>query len=660
VIKIKKVELDKLKISNIKIKRILLAVIISLLIEIFICNFPAFRTMFTNKNIEKDFVLDEKTIIISNIDERITSININYKNELTDKVTYKIKYVAEDTSDTVWLRDKVVLENQKQYVHFDTHAKCKTLQIDLETWSEIHIENIVLNHVNFNINIYRIFMCFLVNIFIIKIKDKSLFKVKYNCNSERQKYIFLLNLTIICMFIYIYIICQYNCYSLSVKPEEINKEDSILMQTEAFANGSIKLLEEPTEELKNMENPYDHVARSNNNVSYLYDVAYYNGAYYNYFGVAPIITLILPFRLLTGMYLHTYIFNFIFIFGMVLVLYSLYKKLVDKYIKNITLCHFYLGYYAMLFGSNIFTLLRGAKYDIVVTSGIMFLLIAMNLAMSVYKNEKFKYLKLILLGISTALIVLSKPNLIIYYPLILFLLLTSMKELKIKDKIKDSIFVMVPLGIFAIFQMILNYLRFDNILEFGAKYQLTSFNMISCMGITFGKAFAGIMEYVFRTPMINPLKFPFVFINKDTNLVTINEICYENRLVGLIAIAILWVYLFKKNILKKEQTNELRNFINVGIIVSIIAIIVTTCFGGICEAYSIDFKVILCVGAAILLLKLVEQNEGNENINKIFIFLCLITISLMIPISFTTETTFLENLTSSVTVFLKNIFEFWI
>ena len=90
-----------------------------------------------------------------------------------------------------------------------------------------------------------------------------------------------------------------------------------------------------------------------------------------------------------------------------------------------------------------------------------------------------------------------------------------MKNLKLKNKIMDGLFVLVPLGIFAVFQMILNYLRFDNIFEFGAKYQLTSFNMISCMQITFGKVFAGIMEYLFRTPNINPLNFPFVFINID-------------------------------------------------------------------------------------------------------------------------------------------------
>ena len=257
----------------------------------------------------------------------------------------------------------------------------------------------------------------------------------------------------------------------------------------------------------------------------------------------------------------------------------------------VSLCNYYLGYYAILFGSNVFTLLRGAKYDIVVTSGIMFILIAMNLSMSLYENYKLKYLKMILLGLSIGFIVLSKPNLIVYYLLIGWLLFNSMKELNTKEKIKDIVIISIPLGILAIFQMYLNYVRFDSIFEFGAKYQLTSFNMTSCMSITFGKVIGGLLQYIFRTPNINPMKFPFVFVNKDTSLVSMNEVCYENRLVGLIGIAILVIYLFKNYILKDEK--ELKHFINIEMIICILAMIIATSFGGICEAYSIDLNLYL-------------------------------------------------------------------
>ena len=101
-----------------------------------------------------------------------------------------------------------------------------------------------------------------------------------------------------------------------IEKENINKEDTLLMQTEAIMNKQIHLLEEPSTELKQLENPYDNTLREQLNINYLFDTAYYNGKYYNYFGIAPILTSILPFRIITGKYTHTHIFNLIYILSL--------------------------------------------------------------------------------------------------------------------------------------------------------------------------------------------------------------------------------------------------------------------------------------------------------------------------------------------------------
>lgn len=643
-----------------KYKVVLISILITLLIEIFICNYGFFRTLFVgNMNIDSKFTINEKSVTISNIDSRITSIAFKYNNDLTDKITYSLSYTAEENSDKIDINPKVILANGKHYINFDTHSKCKNIQVNFLTESDLQINSIILNHPNINISLIRIIFIFIVITFFIKVKNKEIYKIEYDKNSKFQSKIFILNLFVLCMLIFTYILIQFGFEKFWINKDEINKEDSILMQTEAIVNGQIELMEKPSKELKSMENPYDNIKRDEQGIRYLYDVAYYNGNYYNYFGIAPIITSILPFRLITGMYTHTYIFNMIYMLIAIISLYFLYKKLINKYIEKISLCNFYLGFYSILFASNIFTLLRGAKYDIVVTSGIAFLLISLNLAISIYQNSKCKYSKLILLGISTALIVLSKPNLIVYYLLILFLCLISMRDLNIKQKVQDSIFILIPLGLFAIFQMFLNNLRFDSIFEFGAKYQLTGFNMTSCMSITFGKIYAGILEYLFKTPTINPLRFPFVFINTDTALTSINEVCYENRLIGLIAIPILYAYFLRRNVMKKAENKELNFFVELCIISSLLGIIINSCLGGICEAYSIDFKLILAIGAVLILLKWIEVNNENEDINKIFLILCVITIVIMIPISLTTENNLLMNLGSDTTAFLKTVFEFW-
>lgn len=638
-----------------KNKIILVSILITLFVEIFLCNYGFFRTLFSgNRNLKPKFEVDGSLIYVTDIDVKVTSINFKYKEPLIDKVTYNLEYFPEGTSKALQIRPKIILPQNEQYINFNTGVNCKGIMIDRLTETDLQIEEIILNHPNINISLIRMFLIFIVVIFILEVRSGKFFDKEYDRNSKEMNIVFLINLTTMLVFTILYMVCQFNLESYILKPEEIDPTDSILAQTEAIVNGKIKLLEEPSEELKAMDNPYDSEKRDNEGVPYLYDVAYYDGHYYNYFGIAPILISILPFRLITGNYLPTCIFNILYVVIAVFALYGLYKKLVDKYIKKISLYNFYLGFYAILFASNIFTLFRGMKYDIVIASGIAFLLIALNLSLSIYKNPKFKILKLILLGITTALVVLSKPNLIVYYLLILFFVLCTMKDKTIKEKIKDLSFVAVPLGVLAIFQMWLNYVRFDSILEFGAQYQLSGLNVTTSMGFSINKAYAVIMEYLFRIPTINPLNFPFIFANHDTAFTAINEVCYENRLVGLAIIPILWAYLLNRDVKKEEG---LKYFINVCLITSVLGMLVAGCTGGICEAYAIDFKLILSIGAVILLLKWLE--DRREDKNKIFLILCITTILLMLPLSLTTESSFLSNFASNVSVALKNIFEFW-
>lgn len=68
--------------------------------------------------------------------------------------------------------------------------------------------------------------------------------------------------------------------------------------------GELYLEEEPPEWLVKMDNPYDKSARDEfqkaTGEEPLFDVAYYDGHYYVYFGVLPVLIFYLPFYLITG------------------------------------------------------------------------------------------------------------------------------------------------------------------------------------------------------------------------------------------------------------------------------------------------------------------------------------------------------------------------
>ncbi len=640
----------------------IIAIVVAILIEVFICNYGFFRTVFVgNNNTKARFkVIDENQIKVYDINFRVTNITLKLNNQLTDKCTYLLSFKNDDSSDTFIVGAKEILTSQKQYINFDTTSNCTQIIIKYITQSEMNVGSIILNQPCFNFSILR-WLClyFGVHLIISLITNKA-YNLRYYDDLKFHKIFFIVNLICFSFIIVSYTLIQFNNgESIIIDKNDIDHEDSILMQTEAFVNGQIKLMETPSEELVAMNNPYDNVAREC--IDYLYDVAYYNGNYYNYFGLAPIITLILPFRLITGFYVPTYVFNLVFLVVEFFVLYLVYDWFIKKFIsKNISLFEYYLGYYAILFASNSLTLLRGEKYDIVVSAGLLFILLSIYLALTAFDSTKFRNVKLVFLGITSALIVLSKPNFIVYYIVILAILIYRMKEVDKKEIIKGCIAILIPLGLFGILQMIYNYIRFNNILEFGAKYQLTSFNMNILMKPTFGKTILGILEYLFRTISINPLVFPFVFANKEAGLLSINEMCYENKLVGLISIPIMYGFIFIKDILK-DKNKEFNIIVIAVIVTSIISILISTWFGGVCEVYSLDSKMLLSLVVVMIMMIMVDKEDEMKErmVRRIFTILCICTIAIMVPIGINSECRFLENTASDLTAYLTNSFEFW-
>lgn len=72
----------------------------------------------------------------------------------------------------------------------------------------------------------------------------------------------------------------------------------------SFTQGKLYLSEDPPDYLKTLDDPYDKGSRDEmekqTGQKYLFDVAYYDGHYYVYFGVVPVLLFYLPFYLLAG------------------------------------------------------------------------------------------------------------------------------------------------------------------------------------------------------------------------------------------------------------------------------------------------------------------------------------------------------------------------
>lgn len=77
----------------------------------------------------------------------------------------------------------------------------------------------------------------------------------------------------------------------------IENYNPYVQQFDAFQKGQLHIDVEPEQELLELANPYDPAQRQG--IYYLWDRALYNGKYYSYFGVTPILTVYYPFYLVT-------------------------------------------------------------------------------------------------------------------------------------------------------------------------------------------------------------------------------------------------------------------------------------------------------------------------------------------------------------------------
>jgi len=418
-------------------------------------------------------------------------------------------------------------------------------------------------------------------------------------------------------------------YILTPKMSEDElKIDNYYRQTEAFAHGQLHFLEDASI-LLNYSNPYDWELRKKLNC--LTDTSYYKGKYYSYYTTLPIIFCLLPVYLITHQFFNLAILNLIILTLATFIASLLYRKIIEDYIKDVPLLLYILGFITILFGSNLFWLLLGIKYHIAVSTGILCLVSTIYTLVCMNNQKKIAF-KSFLAGILTSFVVCSKPNYVMYYPLIFFIAYTIYK--KYLNNKKYIVLFFIPCAIIGLCQMYYNYIRFDSIFEFGAKYQLTGFNLPKYIKFTFSRMYRCARGYLVRLPYFDIHLFPHIFItmNKDDSIY--KEFFFDSYSVGLIAFPVIIFGIL--NVFKKEKNTFykfLKHCFYIMFIIFIAFILINTIIAGVAETYSIDLKFTLIFLSVIFLLT--RHSIHNSRIFPIiFIFLCLLNIILIIPISY--------------------------
>lgn len=404
--------------------------------------------------------------------------------------------------------------------------------------------------------------------------------------------------------------------------------------TESLLDGNFHLDVEPSQAFKELDNP--HNIEERNDVferldeTYWWDVAYYEGKYYVYFGIVPVILVYLPFYLLTGRHIYNNVVVFMGIVGIIIGIIKLLSLMIRKYFKNISYGMYLLMLSFTLFGNHVFLLYAAKRpdfYTVPIVYAIMFTLFGLYFWLKSIINKEQVDSKFVFLGsLCMALVAGCRPNLIFVYlsaiPIFGNYFINNYK------KIKPIVCFCIPFFVVAAFLMYYNYIRFDSIFEFGSRYQLTIFD-VTRRHFDIERFGLGFYYYLFAAPKIDNV-FPFVHtIPLNTNY--LGYTFFDGSFGGVLCLSPLIIislfYRKFKDYFKKYKF--LYYLVICFIVAAIIIVAVDIQVAGVCIRYYIDFMWLFILSTIIIIFAICNNErkiKSLEWIKKLLFYIVYVSL----------------------------------
>ncbi|MDR2591557.1 MAG: hypothetical protein LBC59_01970 [Chitinispirillales bacterium] len=382
-----------------------------------------------------------------------------------------------------------------------------------------------------------------------------LFEYKFDPANKKQNVIYVCLVILILFFSWF---CDYTSVFEDYANTPMNLQYNKYL-VDALIAGKTNIDFGHPEKFLSAERPYDDVWRFANGyefgVDWAWDISYYKGKYYTYYGVVPVVLLYLPYKLITGNYLSHNSAIFVFTVITVIFLALLWRFLVKKYMPNARFAFYLLSFLALFFVSRLSDCLRVPNmWTIVIVAGLAFTVAGTFLLLKSIDKENINRLQLFFACLCLALAVGCRPNMV-FVSIIVPAVLWKRRSWKL------AMFILIPYIMVAVPICLYNYVRFDSIFEFGHRYCTgtsngTTGHLLNPLG-KIHRMFITFTFYLFRLYGYS-LHFPFVHPILANNLVTssLGFIWIRDPGAGLINFPILFclLYLFK-NILSKNKPN---------------------------------------------------------------------------------------------------------
>lgn len=448
---------------------------------------------------------------------------------------------------------------------------------------------------------------------------------------------------------------------------------------DAFRAGQTHLLATPPKELLELDNPYDWSERIEKGVNGLWDHLLYDGKYYSYYGIGPVLLLYLPYNLITGYYFPSAesILNFgvVGIIFLSMLFYELIKRFFPRLSVNIAVFSLVI---LQLCSGIWYCFVYANFYEIAQASGFMFTCMGFYFLIrsSLIGEGRIDKLSLVASSFCLAMAVLCRPTLALYC--IVAMIFVAFGYIKMRGCVKENggslvkesaKYLACALTCYVLIggiQMAYNFMRFGNPLDFGIQYSLT-INDFTRAEYHTDFAMIGFWNFLFAFPTVKP-DFPFVFCNFSSLDVNGYYFIANYNAVGLIwrALPIFGYFGASRAYKKLDKKKRLPAVLIIGAscVLAPLIIIFSIWESGYGVRYSADFAWQLIVGAMCVLFflyELTDKDEKKADMRKMITIFFAVSVIVALAVNFGMIYDYIPKTGARESEYLsfERIFEFW-
>ncbi len=406
---------------------------------------------------------------------------------------------------------------------------------------------------------------------------------------------------------------------LEYEPGDAVPSDIYIRQFDSWMKGKLELDLPVDPKLDALENPYDPAARREAGAHFYWDHAFYDGKYYSYFGIAPLLTVHAPAYLLTGALPEIPMACLILAVAAVIMTALAYREVVLRFIEKPNIWLFLAGLCGTVCASGVYLgVLCSDMYYVAVLSAQVFSTAFVFLALRAMREKRLwlRMALLLLAALALTLTVWSRPTVALFclavFPFF-FEFLFKLRRETLKEGILTVCAFAVPLAVGAAAVMAYNAARFSSPFDFGSAYQLTVSD-VSLNTLDAKFLFSSFFSY-FLCPAWQTELYPYLELRRQLVLPATERYFYADRACGVFAYGLpIGILLYPRLASLEKSLGERDTAKSAAVaLTALLALGIAFsdfCIGGVNMRYIYDISTILTVVSAAVLINYSKRSSG--------------------------------------------------